>query len=148
MDLDDVAFGIEEKDLLPAAHREAAIIGIRNALRLEPALESLDVVGSEGDVAALQGVDRLAHPKAALEVFFREMHLGGAVGDERDVAGIALSVSPPGWRSCRLRVEVEHVAIELVHCGTSVVHRLMWCSLSFMTFFLHCEALASAGPDA
>ena len=54
MDLDDVAFRIVEEDLLPAAHRKAAIVGIGNPLLVEAPLEGVDVVGAKGDVAPLE----------------------------------------------------------------------------------------------
>src|SRR5690606_25229389 len=94
VDLDDVAFRVVEEDLLPAAHRPVAVVGISNAVGLEVALESLDVVGAERDVAALERVERLAGAKADVQIPLGEMHLGSAVGDKGDVARVALAGHP------------------------------------------------------
>ena len=56
---------------------------------LQALLEGVDVVGAEGDVAALDGVDRLARAEADAEVLLRQVKLGVAVAEERDLAGIA-----------------------------------------------------------
>ena len=57
--LDDVAFGVVEEDLRPALHGPGAVIGKRDAFLRQAPLEGVDIVGAEGDVAALDGVDRL-----------------------------------------------------------------------------------------
>ena len=62
--LDDVAVGVIEEDLLPAFHGPGAEVRVGDALLLQPALEGIDVVGAEGDVAALDGVDGLAGAEA------------------------------------------------------------------------------------
>ena len=123
MHLDHVAVGIVEEDLLPAAHRPAAVVGIADALFVEPLLECRDVVGAERDVAALDRIDHLAGAEADAHVLLGEMKLRRPVGDERDIAGIALILDAlPRHRG--LRLHLQHVAIERIHRRTLVLHRL------------------------
>ena len=46
-------------------------------LSFEALLEGVDVVGAEGDVAAIERVDRLSRAEADAEVLLSEMQLGG-----------------------------------------------------------------------
>ena len=59
---------------------------------VEALLEGLDVVGAEGDVAALDGIDGLTGAEADAEILLGQMELRDAVAQERDLAGIAVLV--------------------------------------------------------
>src|SRR5689334_3102231 len=58
MDLDDIAFGVIEEDLMPAIHCPRAVIRIRHAFFLKPLLECFDVIGPERDMTALERIVR------------------------------------------------------------------------------------------
>ncbi len=73
MDFDDVAFRVVEEDLLPAAHGPGAVVQERDALVPEVALERLQVVGPERDVAALERVDGVSGAEADPEVALRQV---------------------------------------------------------------------------
>src|SRR5262245_63326182 len=100
--LDDLAVRVVEEDLLPALHGPGAIVRERDALGLEARLEGVDVVGAEGDVAALDGVDRLPRAEAYPQVLLGEVELGGAVAQERDLAGVAVADAVRLQRRLRL----------------------------------------------
>ena len=68
-------------------------------------------------MAALDRVDSLSRAEADAQILLRQMHLDGAVGDERHVAGIAVIGDAGGPLQRRLRLQLEHVAVELVHGG-------------------------------
>src|SRR5437667_9336507 len=107
MHFDDVAVWVVEEDLVPAAHRPAAIIGILDALLAESLLECRDVVGAERDVAAVDRIDDLSGAKADAEILLGDVKLRRAVAHERDSARIALirdALLPSRARSsCRER---------------------------------------------
>src|SRR5579871_1952923 len=90
MDLDDIAFGVIKEDLMPAVHGPGPVIRIGNALLVEALLEGGDVVGPEGDVSAVERIDRLPGPEADTEVLFCQVKLRGAVVKKCDLAGVAL----------------------------------------------------------
>lgn len=94
MNLDDVAVGIVEENLLPPVHRPGAIIGVRDPLLLQVPLECFEIVGSEGDVASLQRVDGLTGSEGDTQVLLRQVDLSMAVSDEPDVASIPLGDDP------------------------------------------------------
>ncbi len=120
---DDVAVRIVEENLLPAGHRPVAKVGIFDALVVEPLLEGVEVVGAEGDVAALHRIDHLAGAEAYVHVLLGDMHLHRAVGDEGDVARIAL-ILDAGAAHPRHRLHVEDVTVEMSIAGTCVVAKL------------------------
>src|SRR3954452_23040830 len=68
MDLNDVACRIMEKDLIPAVHRPLAIVGIGDVLLFKPLLKGFDVIGAEGDMAALERIDDVVGAEAHAEV--------------------------------------------------------------------------------
>ena len=90
VDLDDIALGIVEEDLMPAVHRPLAVVGIGDVLLLEPPLEGRNVIGAEGDVTALERIDDVLGAEADAEVLGGQMYLGLAVGHEGDRGGVAL----------------------------------------------------------
>src|SRR5262245_27662765 len=114
VDFDDVAVGIVEEYLLPARHRPIAIVRISHAFFLETPLERIEIVGAEGDVAVLHGIDHLAGAKADIHVFFGDVHLYRTVGDEGDIAWIAL-VSDAVATHVGNRLHVEDIAIKFIH---------------------------------
>src|SRR4029077_13262335 len=90
VDLDDIALGVVEEDLMPAVHRPLAVVGIGDVLCREPPLEGGNIVGSDGDVAALEWIDSVVGAETDAEVLGGEMNLGLAVGHEGDRGGVAL----------------------------------------------------------
>ncbi len=116
MDFDDVAFGVVEEDLLPAVHGPGAVVGEGDALGAQVRLEGFDVVGAEGDVALVDGIDGLARAEADIEIAFGQMELRRAVRHEGDLAGVAL-VRNAARRQGRFLVEAQDVAIERVERG-------------------------------
>src|SRR5690606_6982339 len=77
VDLDDIAGRVIEENLLPTLHGPGAEIGIGDALLLQALLEGSNVVRAEGEVPALQRIDRLARLETDLEVLFGKVELGG-----------------------------------------------------------------------
>ena len=57
MDLDDVACGIVEENLVPAIHCPLAVVGIWDVFLIKPPFESFNIIGAEGDAAALKRID-------------------------------------------------------------------------------------------
>src|SRR5215471_7235572 len=100
--------------------------------------ECVKVVGAEGDVPVLHRIDHLAGAEADIHVLFGDVHLYRSIGDEGDIARIALVpatvASPVGDR-----LHVEDVAIEFIHrrdvCGGKI---------DVMQLELHDVALRSA----
>src|SRR6516162_6733490 len=90
MNLDDVALGVVEEDLMPAVHGPGAIVRVGDAFLVEPLLEGRDIVGSERNVSALQRVDGLFGAEPDGEVLLREVELRGAIMQKRDIATVAL----------------------------------------------------------
>jgi hypothetical protein len=45
VDLDDIALGVAEEDLVPAVHRPLAVVGTGDVLRFEPLPDRGDIVG-------------------------------------------------------------------------------------------------------
>jgi CheY-like chemotaxis protein len=99
VNFDDVAVRIVEKDLIPAVHRPLAVIGIGHTLFLKAPLYGFDIVGTESDVAPMERVHRVVGAKPNGEILLCEMELDRAVGQERNVARIALG----GDASCAQR---------------------------------------------
>jgi len=116
MNLDDVAVGIVEENLLPPVHRPGAIVGVGDPVLLEAPLECFEIVGSEGDVASLQRIYSLPSPERDTQILFRQMDLGMSVSDEPDLAGI-----PLGDDSRRLQgglvLQAENCPVEVGHPG-------------------------------
>jgi benzoate/toluate 1,2-dioxygenase reductase component len=64
MDLDDVAGGVGEEDLVPVLDRPHAVIGERNVRRGQLLTHLVEVLGAEGEVPGNQRVDSVgAHIK-------------------------------------------------------------------------------------
>src|SRR5947209_10122613 len=99
---------------MPAAHRPAAVVGILDAVIVEALFERRNIVGAERNVATVHWIDHLPGAEARPHVLLGNVKLRGAVGDERDVASVALC-GDALLRERRLDLEVEYVAIELVH---------------------------------
>src|SRR5215472_856117 len=111
MHLDDVALRVMEEDLMPAVHRPGAVVRVGDALLVEPLLEGGDIVGAERNVSALQRVDRVFGAEADAEVLLRQVKLGGAIMQKRDVAAVTLG-GDADLVERRLRLEVEDRAVE------------------------------------
>src|SRR5262245_30628842 len=62
----------------------------------------------------LHGIDHLASAKADIHVFFCDMHLYRTIGDEGDIAWIAL-ISDAVAAHVRNRLHVEDIPIEFIH---------------------------------
>ena len=109
MNLDDVALGIVEEDLvqpsLPTFRSQS-----RGSFLFEAALECLNVVGSKTEVAAVERVDEVLHAKPEVDVPSGEVEFDCPIGDEVDVSAIAVGGIDTGVLD---RAEIEDGAIEI-----------------------------------
>lgn len=115
MHLNDVAVRILQEDLVPVRHCPHAVIRIGNFQIVEALLEALDVVSPEAEVPTVQGVDRLLHPEAQVDVFSGQVEFDRTISHEVHVGAVA--VSGVGVAADMLLildpVERENVAVEL-----------------------------------
>ena len=93
MHLYDVAVRVMKKDLIPARHGPGAIVGIGDLLLFQAALEGLDVVGPEAEMALVERVDEMLHAEAEIDVPAREVEFDGAIGHEVDIAAISRGIT-------------------------------------------------------
>ena len=75
MNLDDIAVGVVEEDLVPAIDGAFTPVGIGNALLVEMRLEGGKLVSAIGDMAPGDRVDDQPGPEAGLDVATRQVHL-------------------------------------------------------------------------
>jgi hypothetical protein len=75
MHLDDVALRVVEENLVPAVHRPGTVVRIGDAFLVEPLLEGGNIVGAEGDMAALERIDRVLLAESDGEVLLRQVEL-------------------------------------------------------------------------
>mmetsp|Transcript_448 Transcript_448/g.1387 ORF Transcript_448/g.1387 Transcript_448/m.1387 type:complete len:244 (-) Transcript_448:114-845(-) len=119
VDLYDHALRIEKKDLVPVASEPRAVVGVLDAVRVEVALEGVDVIGAEGDVAYRADADRVDGLTAAegdAEVSRGEVHLHVAVRREADGhvrAGARGSHACPRKHLDRHLIHAQHIPVEL-----------------------------------
>src|SRR3954469_1470182 len=111
---DHVALRVMEKDLVPSLHRPRAVVGERDAAVLEAALDGCNVIRAKGDMPLFNRIDGLSRPKADAKVLSGEVHLGSAIGHERDLTGIPF-VRDPLLIAARDRRKIEDFAIEPIH---------------------------------
>ena len=71
-----------EEDLLPPRDGPGPVVGEGHATLRQAALDPLDVVRPERDVAALERVDGLSGAERHVQIEGGEMHLARAVGQE------------------------------------------------------------------
>src|SRR6516225_10917114 len=90
MHFDDVTVRVVEEDLMPTVHGPRTIVRVRHTLLVEMLLEGSDVVGSEGDMSALQRIDELLLAEPEREVTLRHVHLDVPIRRDCRIAGIAL----------------------------------------------------------
>ena len=114
MDLDDIAVGVVEEDLVPAIDGAFAPVGIGNALLVEMRLEGGKIVTAIGDMALGDRIDDQPGPEAGLDVARRQMHLDVTVGHESDITGIAFRLFQHR-QPLRLALESQNILIKAVH---------------------------------
>ena len=68
MDLDDIAVGVVEEDLVPAIDSAFTPVGIGNALLVEMRLEGGQIIATIGDVPASHRIDDQAGAEPGLDV--------------------------------------------------------------------------------
>jgi hypothetical protein len=114
MDFDDVALWILEEDLVPAIHRPIAIIRIWHTIFFEALLETFNIVCAEGNMAAVQRVQRVTCTEAYAKITRGQMELNFAIGAKGHIASIALggNTSIP---ECWLRRQSQDVPIKILH---------------------------------
>jgi hypothetical protein len=124
MDLDDVACGIVEENLMPAVHRPLAVVGIGDVLLLKPPFESFNIIGAEGDVAAFKRIDDVVGAEADAKICRGQMHLSLAISQEssrnslpRQVDEFALNPVGVGEEDCVIAVSVSWIV------GWGIEHR-------------------------
>ena len=116
MHLDDIAFRIVEKYLIPLGGKGGAVIGKGDIIVTKMLFESLNVVGAKGDMSAFNRVDMLAVLHRDIEILLGKMHLHAAFGGEFDLAVIARIVSRVRSRKIlrRDRLHLQDVEIEIL----------------------------------
>ena len=90
VNLDDVALGIVEEDLMPSFNGPCPEIGKGHVPLGQTTLDAFDVIRPESDMAALKRVDGLLGAKRDIEVERGQVHFALAVRQEGNASAIAL----------------------------------------------------------
>lgn len=82
--LDDVAFRIMKKYLVPLGSESGAVVGKGDPVIAKMLLECLYIVRAEGDVAAVHRIDMPTIPRRDIQIPLGKMHLHATFGGEFD----------------------------------------------------------------
>jgi hypothetical protein len=89
MDLDDVAIGVVQEDLVPTSDSPNAVIRVTNTELIEPPFERHDVIGTETEMPVMHRVDELLHFEPGKQILLGEMKFDGAVAYKINFAVVA-----------------------------------------------------------
>ena len=117
VNLDHVAIGIVEEDLVPAFHCVAAPVGIGYALILKMLFERRDIIGAIGDMAPFKRVNRVARAERVEHIAGCQVHLDVAISHKRHIPDQAFAVIDRRQVVGVIIAERQDIAIESVHRG-------------------------------
>ena len=122
MDLYDISFGVMKKDLMPLLGKGRPIVGIGNIVCIKNFFERFDVVRSESDVTAFNGVYYFAVFEGDVEVSLRQMHLHTPVSGKAYLAAVAFVFGLiRAWKVINWNVgQTQYFRIETMQSGDVV----------------------------
>src|SRR5450755_880726 len=118
VNLDDVALGIVEEDLMPSFDGPCAEIGKGHIALCQTALDAFDVIRPERDMTALKRVDGLLGAKRDVQIEGGQVHFALAIRQESYASAIALILDLLLIAGVGVALrKLEHVLVEIFQIG-------------------------------
>jgi hypothetical protein len=118
VNLDNVALGIVEEDLMPSFDGPRAEIGKGHVTLCQTALNALDIIGPERDMAAFKGIDGLLGAKRDVQIKGGQVHFARAIRQKSHASTIALVLDLLLVAGVGVALgKLEHMLIEIFQIG-------------------------------